>query len=321
VDDLAEPPIVDDIEHRRVVAEAEAKLFGTPAREVCIGRFAVRRRLGVGGLGVVYAAHDPELDREVAIKLLRTGDGERLRREARAMAKLAHANVVPVYEVGAHDGRVFIAMELVDGRTLRRWVADARPDWRRIVAAYVDAGRGLVAAHAAGIVHRDFKPDNVMIGGDGRARVTDFGLAHEASASAGTPAYMAPEQHAGRELTPAADQFAFCVALYEALWGARPFTGDDLYAAKTVGGIAEPPAESPVPRRIWLAIRRGLASRPGDRWPSLDALLAVIAAAPRRRVLRWVVIGVVVVILVTALVGALLQMWMFEDWMNRSHRG
>src|SRR5574337_2017025 len=129
------------------------------------------------------------------------------------------------------------------------------------------------------------------------ARVTDFGLAQEAARSAGTPAYMAPEQHAGRELTAAADQFAFCVALYEALWGARPFTGDDLYAAKTVGGIAEPPADSPVPHRIWLAIRRGLASRPGDRWPSLEALLAVIAAAPRRRVLRWVIIGVVAAIL------------------------
>ena len=189
-----------------------------------VGRYMLGDRLGAGAMGVVFAAHDPELDRKVAVKVLRTDIGldasrtplrARLLREARAMAQLAHPNVVAVYDVGAFGEHVFIAMELVEGQTLAQWLAAERRPVREIVAMFIAAGRGLAAAHAAGLVHRDFKPENVLIGNDGRVRVTDFGVAHRTAlavdglavstciddrgrstttAFAGTPFYMAPEQ-------------------------------------------------------------------------------------------------------------------------------
>ena len=209
-----------------------------------VGRYVIRDVIGKGGMGIVYGAEDPDLHREVAIKVLRhdfartqPDAARRIVREAQAMAKISHPNVVTVFDVGTFDDRVFIAMERVRGGNLRSWIAK-QDSIGAIVDAFLEAGRGLVAAHDAGVVHRDFKPDNVLVGNDGRVRVTDFGLALDeasdrlsdldlvASGSmpiAGTPAYMAPEQYSGANLDPRTDQFSFCVALYEALYGQRPF--------------------------------------------------------------------------------------------------
>ena len=285
----------DDIERRWVVAETEARLFGGERRPVRVGRFEIRRRLGRGGLGVVYAAFDPELDREVALKLVRPDrsagdDRERLLREARAMARLAHPNVVPVYEVGYDDDRVFLAMERVPGRTLREWLQTPRT-WREIVRMFLQAGRGLAAAHDAKLVHRDIKPDNVLVGDDGRARVTDFGLAHDDDAVGGTPAYMAPEQRAGGAVTAAVDQYAFAISLREAL-------GDS------------------APRRLAAVVQRALADDPAQRWPSVATMLDALDKASQRRVLRAIGWSLLVAVLITALIGALLQMWMFRSWMQ-----
>ena len=283
-----------------------------------VARYVVQKRLGAGGMGVVYAAYDPELDRAVAIKLLAPGLGssgarelfeERLRREARALAQLAHPNVVAIYDVGKVGERLFIAMELLDGVTLADWLLERR-ERRDILDKLVAAGRGLAAAHAAGIVHRDVKPQNIMLGKDGRVRVVDFGLARATGESSegsdltpdarrltpgltatgavmGTPHYMAPEQHRGEEVDARTDQFAFCVAVYVALFDARPFDGDDLESlAKHVaaGELREPPRRAP--RKIWRALKRGMAADRADRFATIDELLAQIA--PDRRP-RWVV--------------------------------
>ncbi|MEZ4399157.1 MAG: serine/threonine-protein kinase [Kofleriaceae bacterium] len=301
------------------------------------GRFRITGTLGAGGMGVVLAAHDPELDRQVAIKVLHPDAGRRggslqssarLAREARAMARLAHPNVVTVYEVGELGGRTLIAMELVAGTSLRHWIGSPH-SWREVVAMMVGAGRGLAAAHGAGLVHRDFKPDNVLIGADGRPRVTDFGLVTAAPIDppaapvgaelaaglppgppvpvtvslAGTPAYMAPEQWRGEQVGPAADQFAFCVVFWEALFGQRPFHRDDpatMRDAACAGRLGAPTPRGDVPRWLEGALRRGLAPTPATRWPGLDPLLALIerrahpAAGARR---RWfaAAAGVVVV--------------------------
>src|SRR5262245_57430928 len=197
-----------------------------------IGRYTLLHRIGAGGVGVVYAAFDPELNRKVAIKLLRAHGGrpgrraeleERLVKEARAMAQLSHPNVVAVFEIGRFRDRVFLAMELVEGQTLHDWRCERPRGWRKIVEMFAAAGQGLAAAHAAGLVHRDFKPANVLVGRDGRVRVTDFGLAQDdtpASASspiAGTPCFMAPEQLRGDPADQRSVQFSFCVTLFMAL--------------------------------------------------------------------------------------------------------
>ncbi|MEZ4384970.1 MAG: serine/threonine-protein kinase, partial [Nannocystaceae bacterium] len=287
-------------------------------------------------MGVVYAAHDPELDRKVALKLVRAGargseERRRLLREAQAMARLAHPNVVAIFDVGEHSGEVFLAMELVDGETLRAWRAREHP-WREVLGALVDAGRGLAAAHAKGLVHRDFKPDNVMIDGDGRVRVMDFGLARELvgdpdvapSAAAlaaladdaaspaltrtgallGTPAYMAPEQFAGAATDARTDQFALCVTMWEALYGARPFAGGSTAAlARAIqsGARQPPPRDVRLPRWLRAAIERGLATDPGDRWPSIDALLGALRRGQSRARRRRLGVGLVAV---AALVAA-----------------
>jgi serine/threonine protein kinase len=307
------PPPRDAIEHRRIVAEAEAKLFGGEPEPVSVGRFRLERRIGAGALGVVYAADDPQLQRTVAIKRLHTGDDRaRLLREARAMARLAHPNVVTVHEVGEDDDGVYIVMELVRGATLREWLR-ARRSWSRVLDVFVDAGRGLAAAHEAGLVHRDFKPDNVLVGDDGRTRVTDFGIARASDdrtlSSEGTPAYMPPEQRRGEPTTPAADQFSFCVALYEALYGCRPFEGD------ATDPIAPPASE--VPSLLWPALRRGLAHDPDDRWPNMSSLLAELRPAPsqRRRTIALVGLSILIAILLT---GAYLQLRMFAAWYEQA---
>ena len=206
-----------------------------------VGRFVVLAWLGEGSSGAVYSAYDPDLDRKIALKLLhreagRAPSGEGLKAEARALARVAHPNVVNVHEVGEVGEQVFLAMEFVDGITLRHWLRTPRTE-AEILSVFIEAGQGLSAVHAAGLVHRDFKPENVLIGRDGRTRVTDFGLAKPprrsegaagadgggvATALAGTPAYMAPEQRAGRGADARSDQFSFCVSLYEAVAGARP---------------------------------------------------------------------------------------------------
>ena len=284
-------------------------------RGAALGRYLVTGYLGTGGMGVVYSAHDPELDRRIALKVLRpelSARSEARARwllEARAMAQLSHPNVVPIYDVGLVRDQVFIAMELVQGMTLRRKFDRTTP-WRTVVTAYLQAARGLSAAHAAGLVHRDFKPDNVLFGNDGRVRVVDFGLvttevvapatqgamdSAQARAVAmletppglvvGTPAFMAPESMGAAAVDARADQFSFCVALFHDLYGRFPFGGSTLAERvdQIVRGEIERPAGSAVPERLFPAVVRGLRADPDDRHPSMDALVAAIeqAVAPR----------------------------------------
>ncbi|MFY0539863.1 serine/threonine-protein kinase [Nannocystis pusilla] len=279
-------------------------------RGTLVGRYLVLGYLGSGGMGVVYAAYDPDLDRKIALKLVKTGASDsrrraRLLREAQAMARLTHPNVVTVHDVGALGDQVFVAMELVDGVTLTRWMQEHHGDWRTIVAIFIMVGRGLAAAHAVGLIHRDLKPDNIMIGVDGQVRVMDFGLARSSrsneettdpaavnaalavrvthtGALLGTPAYMAPEQwKRGSDVGEPADQFAYCVALWEALYGERPFPGRTFAAlmlAVTEGKRAEPRAPGRIPARLRRALERGLSTEPRDRWPSMVALVDELEA-------------------------------------------
>ncbi len=278
-------------------------------RGTTIGRYLVLDVLGAGAMGVVYAAFDPELDRKVALKLLHARavgkvSSERLVREARSTAKLAHPNVVVVHDVGEHAGAVFMAMEYVEGGTLGEWLAEERREHDEILDAFREAGLGLQAAHEAGLVHRDFKPANVLMGRDGRPRVTDFGLARgdgsapaseellathpgakaklldatftRTGARVGTPAYMSPEQHLGEVADARSDQFSFCVALWEALFGERPFEGETITAlavAVTTGAPKDPPADVSTPATLLRALGRGLARDPAERYPSVGALL------------------------------------------------
>jgi eukaryotic-like serine/threonine-protein kinase len=297
-----------------------------------VGRYVVQARLGEGGMGVVYAARDPELNRKVALKVLR-GDardpqrlGERLRREAQAMAQLAHPNVVMVHDVGSLGNRLFIAMELVEGTTLRGWLAASPRSWREIVAKLVPAGEGLAAAHAAGLVHRDFKPDNVLVGMDGRVRVGDFGLARAFSSTpsisetsalvqltsartitgsiVGTPYYMAPEQFLGQIVDERTDQFAFCVTLHSAIVGQHPFQGDSLESLShaVTHGLYRPPSRpDPMPRWLRRVLRRGLSTRPEHRYPSMRHLLRALTRDRRRR-LRYAAAAVLPVLALAAVV-------------------
>jgi tetratricopeptide (TPR) repeat protein len=301
-------------------------------RGSALGRYVILERLGSGGMGVVFSAYDPDLDRRVAIKLLRpetsssVGGGaaqERLVREARAMAKLSHPNVLAVFDVGTFGDRVFVAMELVKGTTLRAWAVEHRSPWE-IVPMYLQAGRGLAAAHAQGFVHRDFKPDNVLVDRDGRARVLDFGLVREVGdlaseatiplerassqrlsspltadgALLGTPAYMAPEQLLGQPTDALSDQFSFCLSLYEAIYGERPFGGETIparVAAITGGEIRAPARAARVPAWLRRVIVRGLRSRPRERYPDMDALLAALRHDPTA---RWRRAGIAAAVLV-----------------------
>ena len=298
-------------------------------RGATLGRYVVLDRLGAGAMGVVYAAYDPELDRKIAIKLLQSyiddpntaamNGQARLVREAQAMARVTHPNVIAVYDVGTIDDAVFVAMEHVQGQTLTEYAGarDHALSWRETTALYAAAGHGLAAAHSAGLVHRDFKPDNVMVADDGRVLVLDFGLARPAGpdptedptdamvlasseaarlsdgaaltrtgAVIGTPAYMSPEQMAGLPATAASDQFSLCVGLYESLYGERPFEGTSIAnLAHSILGerVREPPKGTAVPAWLRRAILRGLKRRGGDRFPSMEALLAAIEHNPAKR--------------------------------------
>jgi hypothetical protein len=286
-----------------------------------IGRFLVFKVVGTGGMGRVFAAYDPKLDRRVALKLVppaRAGEGiewhNRLVREAQALARLSHPNVVTVHEVDTTaDGQLYVVMELVEGQDLARLLAAAPRPWREVLALFAAAGEGLAAAHAAGLIHRDFKPANVLVGTDGRVRVADFGLVHGRSvellprpggehagalladhvtrhgAVLGTPAYMAPEQHDGGVTDERSDIFAFCVALWEALYGARPFAGStmtDRLLAIRRGEVREPPAGHDAPRWLRPLLLRGLAADPVDRWQSVRELLDALARDPERERVR-----------------------------------
>ncbi|HEY1816792.1 MAG TPA: protein kinase [Kofleriaceae bacterium] len=300
------------------------------------GRYELVERLGAGAMGVVWRAHDPKLGRQVALKLLRRRDvllTERLVREAQAMAQVNHPHVVAVYDVGTTDVSTYIAMELVEGQSLRAWQASKPRTIPEIVGAYAAAGRGLAAAHGAGIVHRDFKPDNVLVGGDGRARVTDFGLAAARTSGLadsmeqavtdldltghgtvlGTPAYMAPEQFQGRDLDPRTDQFNFCAALYEALYNERPFEGTryDELADNVIAGRVKPPRPgvqvSPGLRAI---VVRGLTVKPSDRFPSMEHLLAELG---RDRAKPWRRIAIVAAAVAVALLLGIIADWAVRD--------
>ena len=312
-----------------------------------LGRYEILEPLGGGGMGLLYTAFDTDLHRKVAIKLLRVTKGARaaqararLLREARAAAQLNHPNVITVYEVGWDRGQDFLAMELVEGVDLERWLRDRDPggdaakerSWHGILAAFASAGRGLAAAHQAGLIHRDFKPANVLMGDDGRVLVTDFGLVRQApspsqdeggedpgesdaapgaaatnstdlgqisgkisgldetltrtGAIMGTPRYMAPEQFLGEPTDARTDQFSYCVALYEALYGVRPFPGDDredIQRANLAGDLAAPPASTDVPRAIRSVLERGLSREADQRYASMNDLLDDLERATAKR--------------------------------------
>ena len=293
-------------------------------RGATLGRYVMLEKLGAGGMGEVFGAYDPQLDRKVALKLLRGGalsaeEGKaRLLREAQAMARLQHPNVIAVHDVGLFGDRVFVAMEYVEGETLADWLRGQHP-WDEVVRIFRGAAEGLSAAHHAGLVHRDFKPDNVLLGADARPRVVDFGLARQststpapsaaaAAAAAlevpenlgdsslnvpltrdgavmGTPGYMAPEQIAGLPTDARSDQFSFCVALWEGLFGNRPFSGSTLkqHAQEIAAGRLTPvPADTQVPDWLQDVLRRGLKANPAERWPEMDALIKALKPRAKR---------------------------------------
>jgi predicted Ser/Thr protein kinase len=341
-------------------------------RGTSVGRYLLLDVVGEGGMGVVYKAYDPELGRPIALKLLAAEEAsdtqrDRLLREAQALARLQHPNVVAVYDVGTFERDVFIAMEFIEGPHGRAWVKAQPRSRREILDVFLAAGEGLAAAHRAGLVHRDFKPDNVIVGNDGRVRVLDFGLAREthslsgeraperastpveavppdmvtsaarprpnrtpplvgerwrdsspepsesgrqllatpltrADAIVGTPRFMAPEQRLGEPVDEKADQFSFCVSLYWALYGVFPFDDLDSMMLQKVG---EPPAGTTVPGWLRLVLLRGLAARPSQRYPSMEALLAALRADPAeiwRRRLR----PALAVVAAAALLGAVI---------------
>jgi len=268
-----------------VSAEPDEPMTNALPRGTNLARYVVLDLIGRGGMGVVYSAYDPELDRKVALKLLRAdlaapaaGPGRsQLLTEAQALARLSHPNIITVFDAGTWQEEVFFAMEFVRGQTLRsaQVAPGLRP--RRLLDLYLAAGTGLAAAHAAGIIHRDFKPENVLVGDDGRVRVTDFGLArptHDVEAGmAGTPAYMAPEQWRGAPADARTDQYSFCVALHEALYGARPLR-PSVPAPSTR-------ARARIPAGVARAVARGLETDPAARWPSMDALVEALRKARR----------------------------------------
>ncbi|EDM75130.1 serine/threonine kinase family protein [Plesiocystis pacifica SIR-1] len=300
--DLPEPDsLAMDLARQRV----RAQLLGEALQPRRVDRFVLERELGAGGMGMVWSAVDERLDRTIALKFLRRDEGDarseqRMLVEAQALAKLSHPNVIPVYDAGHSEGRVWIAMEFIPGLTLRQWVAEHDPKPAAILDAWLEVGRGLAAVHRAGLVHRDLKPDNAMLGEDGRARLIDFGLVRKLSAQApierdaatldasassaqtesvsrregfaGTPAYAPPEQLAGEPVDARADQYAYCVSVWECLAGARP-------------RHTSAEQQRRIPKRVRRALERGLAPDPRERFPEMEALLLALAP-PRRR--RWI---------------------------------
>jgi serine/threonine protein kinase len=311
-----------------------SQMTARPTRKLTVGdrvgRYLVLSALGAGGMGVVFSAYDPQLDRKVALKLLRGGINyntkdarARLRREAQAIAQLSHPNVVAVYDVGTtEEDDLYIAMEFVEGDTLTTWLKQYPRTWREIVDVFLQAARGLMSAHSVGLLHRDFKPDNVLVGHDGRVRVTDFGLARSlitpeegarprpatAALSAeltatgtvlGTPRYMAPEQLTGPDIDARADQFSFCVALYEALYGTHPLPGATSVSMLEKNEKALPPPDgSKIPAYIARCVMRGLERERQKRYPGMATLVGDLQPpAPRAtaRNLAFAAVGFVLI--------------------------
>ncbi len=303
----------------------------TPGRGDWLGeRYQLLEPLGIGGMGVVYTAFDTKLQRKVAVKRLRelaaaaSADRRRARflREAQLLASLSHPNVLTVHDVGGVDPELYVVMELVDGWPMSRWIseADPRPDWRRILDLYLQVGRGLSAAHQLGVVHRDVKPENILVARSGRVLIGDFGLAGLADASEtsaessavptgltqtgavlGTPAYMAPEQHDGKAADALSDQFSFCVSLYESLHGRRPFPGQtamEIAAAVRSGRVIV--GGDGVPRAVDRAVARGLSADPARRHPTMDALLGALAGARDERPVKALLIAGAIGVVVAA---------------------
>jgi tetratricopeptide (TPR) repeat protein len=334
-----------------------------------VGRYVLLGVIGKGGMGIVYAAYDPELDRKVALKLLRVKDragvaGDnlsdkraRLQREAKAIARLSHPNVIVVYDVGTYEDQLFIAMELVDGVTVTKWRDQSVRNWREVLDVFIEAGEALAAAHEAGLVHRDFKPDNVMVTRDGKVRVMDFGLARRVKRPAedgtpqalpgddstviagdgsnsprrtnsssdnfvdlpttdgqlthdgtvvGTPAYMPPEQYLGKT-DARADQFSFCVALYESVYGQHPFeakTAFGLAGNIAAGRVRDAPVGSRVPLWLRRILLRGIRPNPDERYPSMKELLEALGRDPAVRRRRWLLASTAVVLVAAAIVAA-----------------
>ncbi|HVK83060.1 MAG TPA: serine/threonine-protein kinase [Kofleriaceae bacterium] len=316
-------------------ARREVEAPRLPAPGDVVGRYTIVGELGAGAMGVVYLARDPELDRELAIKVVQPRLGEpehelvqqRMLREGRLLARIDHEHVVRVFDVGRWRGAVFVALARAPGVSLRAWLAAERRSAATIVDVFRQCAAGLAAAHAADVIHRDVKPDNVIVDDAGHARVTDFGLARatldappvravgaddgasdprltRTRGTVGTPAYMAPEQHLGGAADGRSDQFALCVALAEALSGTRPFAGDDTASVVAAMKTDRPVLGSAIPRRVRAALRRGLAFDPARRWPSMAALAD--ALAPRDATGWWVAGGAVVV------AGAITTAMMFE---------
>jgi serine/threonine protein kinase len=280
---------------------------GALAPGTTIDRYVVIEKVGQGGMGVVYSAYDHVLDRRVALKLVTSHSADAsavLLAEARAMAQLSHPAIVAVHDVGEIHGQTFLAMPFVAGSTLRAWQAKEGRSWQDIVAMYREICAGLAFAHDEAIIHRDFKPDNVLVGDDGRPHITDFGLAKIVLAAepgatpsqsphtitgriAGTPGYMSPQQARGDPTDARTDQYAFCVSLFEALHGALP--------------SADPPARTDMPKHILAAVARGLEEDPAKRWPSMRELLGELAPPRRRRI--GVVVGISAVLGTSLAIG------------------
>jgi serine/threonine protein kinase len=336
--DAGEDSSAKTFRHERLSASPGAELPRT-ALSIGdrVGRYLVLSSIGAGGMGVVFAAYDPQLDRKIALKLLRSGFAgsnkdarARLRREAQAIAQLSHPNVVSIYDVGTtDDGDLYIAMEFVEGDTLTSWLKTYPRSWREIIDVFVQAARGLLSAHRVGLLHRDFKPDNVLVGGDGRVRVTDFGLARSLLAPdevarakpvmtaldlaltvtgtvLGTPRYMPPEQLTGPELDARSDQFSFCVALYEALYGVHPLPGGTSVSMLERGDKALPPPEGlKIPVAIDRAVLRGLERDRDKRFPSMSSLIDELMPAPRRSPVRTATLATAAVLLIGGTTAAL----------------
>ena len=301
--------IRNGIEGRRLRAELRSRLFGAAAPAVEIGPYRVKRKLGAGGIGSVYEAEHGESGDVFAVKVLQDcspAAEARLRREGRGMAKVSHPNVVAVHDIGRSDDGLYIAMDYVAGTTLRGWLKQGRTP-EQVIELIGACAEGLAAAHALGLVHRDVKPDNILVDEAGRPRVTDFGLAKSlpgsivdestafderltaTGATVGTIGYMAPEQLLARPITPATDQFALAVTAWEALFGSMPFRGstiDGIALAILEGRVEEAPATS-VPH-VLDALRRGLAPEPEDRFATtIDFAQALRTRAPTKRKRSW----------------------------------
>ncbi len=288
-----------------------------------IARYQIVTLLGAGASGVVYRGFDPQLKRAVALKLLRPElhgaspeQSARMLREAQAMARLSDPHVVAVYDVGLHERTVYLVMEYIDGSTLSDWLRAAPRSTSEILRVFADAGRGLAAAHQKGLVHRDFKPENVLVAQDGRAKVTDFGLARESESwlrerkvddqastelyaptrgLVGTPAYMAPELFEGGLASPASDQFAFSVALFVALFDKHPFkAGEGIALSELVtrvraGAVQRPTFKSAEQERLFGVVERACAATAAARFTDVPELLAALTRAVRGRRGGWLV--------------------------------